>query len=462
MIIWLPNPADLKRPVYRSLADAVVQAVDEGKIKPGARLPTHRDLAYRLGISVQTVSRAYGELIHRGIIVGQVGRGSYVRTGPPDTRTPFLPESQYDKLVDCSILKPVMAEIHFKHMQKALARLADGIPASAVTSFRPSAALNDYREPAEEWLARCGLQPGAGSVLYTNGSTPAMTIALMSAAAPGDLIVTEEMGHHTLKPLCRYLGLRLEGLKIDREGIVPGGFAQVCARGGVKALYIMPSGLNPTAAMMGAKRRQAIAEIAEKHDVLIIENDAWGPLQPGRPAPLARIVPERTLYFTSFSKCIMPGLRTGYLVVPKRLEAAASNRHLVTNWMATPLLAEIAAGWIRDGTAETLLRWQIEALGHRNQLTQRALQGIDFRASPNGMHIWLPLPEPWSEEEFVKQARLAGVAVATGSSFHIGDHDYPPGVRICIGTASESALEDGLTTIAWLARSEPEPALLAI
>lgn len=462
MTIWPPERQDLKRPVYRSLAESLIRAVAAGELKNGDRLPTHRDLAYRLGVGVQTVSRAYEELIRRGAVVGEVGRGTFVRAGLTEARTPFLPDGQDNSLVDCSILKPVCSELHLQHMSAALARLSDALPETTIFSFRPAMSLRRYRESAITWLTRCGLQPPIESIQLTNGATPAMTTALLTAAGTGDLVVTERIGHHTLKPLTRYLGLRLDGLEIDEEGIVPEDFERTCRTNAVKALYVMPSGLNATAGMMSLERRQALCDIARKYDVLIIENDAWGPIQPGRPKPIAALAPERTLYFTSFTKCIMPGLRTGYLVVPETLDAALSNRHLVTNWMATPIITEIASGWIKDGTAAALLEWQMKALGARNALAARVLGGIPYRASPNGLHIWLPLPESWSEDEFVAHARLHGVAVAPGSSFAISDRQSEQGIRVCLGAATDSALERGLNVIARLIKNKPEPALLAI
>jgi len=460
--MWMPKPEELKRPVYRSLADAVSRAVEAGELKSGDRLPTHRDLAYHLGVSVQTVSRAYEELIGRGVISGEVGRGTFVRATSGDAKTPFLPDSQYDQLVDCSILKPVCDQIHVDHMRAALSRLAEDLSSAAVLSFRPSVALRKYRTSALKWLRRCGVETGAESVLLTNGNTSAMTIALMTAASPGELVVSEEVGHHTLKPLCRYLGLRLKGVRMDAEGAIPADLDAICRANTVRALYLMPAGLNPTTALMGHERRRALCEVAQRHDVLLIENDAWGPIQPDRTPPMAALAPERTFYFTGFSKCIMPGLRTGYLVAPERFETAVANRHLVTNWMATPLMAEIASGWIEDGTSAKLLDWQAAALARRNRLARDVLSGIDFRASPNGLHLWLPLPAPWTEEEFVAQARLNGVAVAPGSSFSLVERPIPAAVRVCIGAASEDALVRGLAIVARLIRNRPEPTLLTI
>ncbi len=462
MTIWPPNPAELRRPAYRSLAETVIRAIEAGELRTGDRLPTHRNLAYDLGLSVQTVSRAYDELIRGGFIAGEVGRGTFVSASRTETRTPYLRESQNGALIDCSILKPVFEPLHLDLMRKTLSQLSEDLPSRVMSSFRPSGILKKYDHASLKWLEECGLKIAGQSLLMTNGSTPAMTIALMAAANPGDLVVTEELGHHTLIPLTRYLGMRLRGLEIDEEGIVPSAFAAACERGPVKALYVMPTGLNPSATTMSVARRSEIVEIARRYDVLIIENDAWGPLQSSRPDLIATIAPERTFYFTSLTKCIMPGLRFGWLVMPETYESAVANRHLVTNWMVTPLVAEIAERWIEDGTAITLLQWQRSALADRNRLAKEILGGLAFNCSESGMHIWLPLPGGWSEDAFVAHARLNGVAIAPGSSFEISETGRHPGVRICLGAENADALRVGMNVISRLARSQPEPALLTI
>ena len=462
MTIWPPKSEDLRRPAYKSLADTLVRAVDAGELRNGDRLPTHRNLAYDLGLSVQTVSRAYDELIRRGVIAGEVGRGTFVRTGRSDTKTPFVPDSQNGEFIDFSMLLPVFETVHLDEMQRTLKQLGSDLPVSTVSAFRPSTALRKYNGTAAKWLTRCGLNPSAQGILMTNGNTSAMTIALMTVANAGDLIVTEELGHHTLKALCRYLGLRIQGLEIDAEGVVPSAFAAVCSKSRVKALYLMPTGLNPRASTMSFERRAELVRLARQYDVLIIENDAWGPIQPSRPEPIAVMAPERTFYFTSLTKCIMPGLRFGYLTMPEAFESAAANRHLVTNWMATPLMAEIGSRWIDDGTAEYLLKWQIDALGKRNRLVAKVLADIPFYSSENGMHIWLPMPGSWTEDAFVAHARLNGVAIAPGSAFEMSETVRDHGVRLCLGAETIQTLERGLAVVSRLARSNPEPALLTL
>jgi DNA-binding transcriptional MocR family regulator len=450
----------MKRPVYLSLVSVILRAIRAGELTGGDRLPTHRDLAFELGISVQTVSRAYDELIRVGTISGQVGRGTFV-TGELAEGTPphfYLPEEDRSSLIDLSILKPVGDQIHVNHMRNALLALTENLPAQVVHSFRPANATHTYEVTGRKWLEYCGLDLHGQSVMITNGNTAAMSVALMTVTNPGDLVVTEKIGHHTLNPLARYLGLRLAGLETDNYGVNPQAFQAACTHQTVRVLYLMPTSLGPQLSLMSVARRQELIRIARQYDVFIIESDAWGPLQLERPTSFAMLAPERTLYFTSLTKCLMPGLRVGYLVVPDALSAAARNRHLVTNWMATSMMVEIASRWIEDGTAQALVNWQIAAACKRNEIADACLQGLPALKSSTGLHVWLPLGER-DETKFVAAAHQSGVAVAPGAPFYIGDTSHETAVRICLGGVSERELLQGLAKIRQLFLTQGEPSL---
>ncbi|GGD17631.1 GntR family transcriptional regulator [Aureimonas glaciei] len=458
--MWFIDQAALKRPIYLSLADQISRAIVDGRLANGVRLPPHRVLADSLGLSVQTVSRAYDELIRRGMLSGETGRGTFVRKEEPDGSLPYIPE-RLGEVIDLSILKPVCEAMHIDRMKAALATLAVDLPASAVLSFRPNMIFPRHRAVAADWLRGNGLSVAPSHICLTNGATAGMTIALMSIATPGSTIATEAIGHHTLVPLASYLGLKLAGLEIDEEGILPAALDAACRNEVVRGVFVQPSVINPMATLMSAARREALVEVARRHDIAIIENDPLGALIEDRPPPIAAFAPERTLYVTSFTKTVLPGLRTGYLAVPDRLLSAVTNRHLVTNWVATPMIAELATRWVVDGTASDLVRWQRAALRKRQAIAARILQGTPFRAHREGLHVWLPLASRAAEDLFVAQARLRGVAVAPGHSFQTGAASQPA-VRLSIGSTSETELETGLAVIANLYHSNPEPLLLAI
>lgn len=452
MTSWPPDPGTLKRPVYRSLTQAIETAIQNATLKPGDRLPTQRQLAFDLNLSVQTVSRAYEKLIEAGKIVGEVGRGTFVRASHDDVPLPFVTRKTARGLLDMSILKPVIDHAHEESLQEVLRAMARALPRSVLEAFRPNFAFGEEPGQVRRWLALCGLDLRNSVVIPTNGSTSAMTVALMTAAQPGDLVVTEEIGHHTLRPLTRFLGLRLQGVTVDDGGICPQALEAVCRSESVKALYLMPSGMNPLAFNMTETRRADVVDIARRHDVLIVENHAWGPLQDAPPPPVAQLAPERTLFFTSLTKCLMPGLRVGYLVVPDHLGPAAASRHLVSNWIATNLMTEIAERWLGDGTAEKLLYRQRLALGDRTDYAMRILDGLAYRTSPNGLHLWIGCRDAQEERALVESTRRKGVAVAPASSFSIGPHYLHTGIRVALGGQSFPDFASGLQIVEQEAR----------
>lgn len=183
MTNWRPDISQLRRPAYLSLAEQIARAIQEGLLPNGTRLLPHRKLADDLNLSVQTVSRAYDELIRRGLISGEIGRGSFVQTRPKEPEPPYLPE-RLGELVDLSILKPVCEQLHLERMREAFGWLAENLPSSSALSFRPNMVFPRHRAVAAEWLARCGLDVSPLNINLTNGATSGMTVALMSVAPP--------------------------------------------------------------------------------------------------------------------------------------------------------------------------------------------------------------------------------------------------------------------------------------
>lgn len=461
MTMWRPDPSKLPRPAYASLADQFADAISRGDLKPGSRLSTHRELAHQLRISIHTVSRAYEILIRRGLISGEVGRGTFVLAQPKETMPPYLPE-RFGDVIDLSILKPVCGDMHLEKMRDGFAWLGKNLPASAALSFRPNMVFPRHREVGREWLKKCGVDIAAANVTVTNGATSAMTVALMATVAPGATLAVEAISYHTLLPLSNYLGIHVESLEIDGEGLLPAALENACRKSEIRAVFLQPTVVNPTVSLMSAQRRYDIAEVARRHDLAIIENDILGPLIEPRPAPMASYAPERTLYVTSFTKITVPGLRIGYLAAPDRFAAAVANRHLVSSWMATPAMAELATLWITDGSAWTLVEWQRQALERRNSLANMLLDGLTYNAHPQGLHIWLPLLEGHTEEAFVSQARLRGVAIAPGASFRTSTGPWQPAVRISLGSSTEDDLRSGLGIVGSMLRGEPEMLLRGV
>lgn len=458
MTNWMPNPANLTRPAYLSLAEQFARAIESGELPIGTRLMPHRKLADLLGLSVQTVSRAYDELIRRGLIAGEVGRGSFVLGPGAEARQPYLPERP-GKIVDLSILKPVVEAVHLNRMREGFAWLAENLAAPSALSFRPNMVMPHHRAVAANWLIRQGVPAEDQGIALTNGATPAITAAVMSVAPPGSGIAAEMLTHHTLMPLCSYLGLHLEGVAMDTSGMLPAALHEAARKGMIRAVYLQPNVINPLAMIMPADRRSELVEVCRRHDLAIIENDILNVMIPDRAPPFAALAHERTLHICGFTKITVPGMRMAYLHAPPRHATAMANRHLVANWMATPPMADLLSHWVSDGTVTDLAAWQARAMAERHDVAADVLGAAMPHCHRNSLHLWLPLPDGWTEESFAAQARLRGVAVASGSAFRASDRWRQESIRIALGSTRTEELRHGLAAVAAMLLNAPEPLL---
>ncbi len=458
MTNWQPDPELVKRPAYLSLAEQFARAIGDGTLLPGSKLKPHRDLAYDLGLSVQTVSRAYNELIRRGLIAGRVGSGSFVLAQAGDSNPPYL-ANRTSEVIDLSILKPVCEAFHVNKMRDGLHWVADNLTAASALSFRPSSVLPRHRQIASDWLRRGGIEVAPENIVIADGATTAISTAVMSAVPCGATLAASSLTHHLLMPLCKYLGVNLEGLAFDAEGILPDALDHAARKGLVRALYTQPTVINPRANITNLQRRQELIDVARQHDLFIIENDVLGDLVVERPPSYATLAPERVFHIRGFTKSTLPGLRLSYLAPPDRGAAIAANRHLVVNWMATPVMVDLLSHWIEDGTIDELVSWQRNALLLRHNIVNEMFAGLDYRTHAQALHVWLQLPEGTEEDLFVTQLRAQGVAIASGRAFRANDFDRHGAVRIAVGAASEADFRRGLTLIRDTIRHAPEPRL---
>ncbi len=452
------SPEDIAipgRPRYLAIADAVAGKMAAGTWVAGARLPTHRDLAWRLGVTVGTVSRAYGELERRGLTIGEVGRGTFVR-GPRPEDVALRTAVADDGIIDLSLNYPPQLSPGAE-LAEALRRLSGDPNIGAMAAYQPHLGRPDHRAAGADWIARSGFAPPADRVAVTLGAQHGILVALAATARAGDRVAAEAFTHPGFLAAARMLGLRVEPIAIDGEGMIPESVEEAC-RGGVKVLYCIPTLQNPTTTVLPAARRRAVAEIAARHDTVIIEDDLFAYFHPDGPPPIAALAPDQVIYLTSLSKTVAAGLRVGYLAAPARFLDGVLSAIRTTCWMAPPLTAEIATRWIRDGTAATILdRLRAETTA-RLELGRAALAGHDFIAEAGALHLWLHLPAGWDSTTFVTEARRQGVAVAPDTAFRIGRPDDTHSIRICLGPpANRAQVETGLKRLAAVLESTPPP-----
>jgi DNA-binding transcriptional MocR family regulator len=457
--MWSPALGPDTEPKYQALLDALRRDIESGALPPGTRLPTQRDLARRLGVAIGTVGRAYAVAEQRGIVSGEVGRGTFVRGPEPGVEEGAL-EVEDPELIDLSKSR-LMRDPRVGSAADLLQAIARRPDLDRLMDFyQPAPGMARHRAMGARWLERTGLAVPAERVIITSGAQHGAATVLASLARPGDLVLTEHVTYTGMKAIASLLHLQLRGLPLDGHGLIPEALEAACREAAPRALYCMPTLQNPTARTMPLERRQAIAEIAARYDVALIEDDVYGFLPEHPLPPLTAIAPAHSYYITSTSKSMAPGLRVGYVVAPESRVDRVAGVIRASTWLIAPLLAELASEWIERGEAEAMVTWKRDETSARHAIALRILGGWLPNIPAPSFHLWLPLPEPWRTEEFVAQARSRQVVVSPSEEFVVGRESAPHAVRVCLGaTASRARLEEGLGRLAELLRDGPGPSL---
>ena len=460
--MWSPDLNPFPGPRYLAIVSAIAEDIERGNLKAGDQMPTHRDLAGVLGVTTGTITRAYAEAAKRGLVVGETGRGTFVRPSLLEDAFANLSSSEDEDLIDLSFNIPplTVGDPLAQALNNTLTNLATRPGLSAMMSYQPATGLERHRAAGAAWVARSGLRVDAEQVMICCGALHAMTVVFSTLTKSGDMVFTESLTYPGMKNLAHLLHLRLKGLPTDEEGIIPEAFERACRDDSARILYTIPTIQNPLGTVMPEARRRQIAAIAEAHNVMIVEDDVHSFMLSNPPQPLSSFAPENSFYILSISKSIAPGMRIAYLVAPGRMVEPLATSLRATVWMAAPLMAEIASEWIRDGTADRLMDQKRSEAAKRQLMASEILAGFEFDAHPLSFHLWLHLPEPWRSNEFAAQLRRRGVLVTPAEAFVPGREEPPHAVRVCIGAPrSRAQLEKGLDIVRGVLQETPDPCL---
>jgi DNA-binding transcriptional MocR family regulator len=417
------------KPAYLLLADLIADDIRTGRLSVRDRLPTLRELAADLALNYTTVARGYAEARKRGLIDSRAGTGTFIRSGSPSLR--LRGGSGAEMTMN---MPPEPADEHL------LARLHEGMArACAQADFYGLMRYQDFggapqdREAAMHWLRPHVPDAGVDRILVCPGIHSVLTALFSLLARPGELICVESLTYPGVKAIAAQLGVQLHALQLDDDGPIADAFEHACKTLKPKALYCNPTLLNPTTLTVSRARREALADVALRYAVPIIEDDAYGMLPRQMPPALATLAPALTYYLTGFAKCFGAGLRTAYVCAPTaRLAQRLAGAMRATTVMASPVTNTLATMWVEDGTADAMLQAVRAESVARQALAARHLGEHGLQAHPEGFHAWLPLTPGWSPVEFASYLRTQNVGVVASAAFST-DGDPPEAVRICLG-----------------------------
>lgn len=420
--IWLPDLARTSGAKYLAIAEALASAIESGSLKHGDRILPQREVAARLGVDLTTVTKAFDTVRERGLIEARGRAGSFaLQPGKP----PVDPAQ-----LDTGMNMP--PELPGDLLGRTIAETSAALLATAGASllhYQPAGGAPQDRAAGARYLSALGLPASEDQVIVTAGGQNALHAILSAILAPGDAVACGSFVYPGVKALAERLGLNLLALpRMDAAAL-----STLCREHAVRALYVVPTNDNPTTATLPADERKALAAAAERHDLQIIEDDAYGGLAAQPIAPVAAFAPNRTWHVASLSKLISPALRVAYVRAPSIAGALrlAGDVH-ETAVMAPPLNAALVTHWLAGRNFTRLIEAMRREANGRRTLALELLAGLQVHSQPEGYHLWLELPAGVIANDLAQAMRPTGMSVIAGDRFAVGQ-PAEQAVRVSLG-----------------------------
>jgi DNA-binding transcriptional MocR family regulator len=434
VVVQTPSPAAYKISGRGAsqIAASIEAGIADGELPPGQALPPIRDLATGLGVNPNTVSAAYRLLRDRGAVETAGRRGTRVRmqpaTAPRNLSFPIPPGAK--DLVTGDPDRRLLPELVFP----------SGLPQRL---YSGDAILPELLDTARARI-------GAGHVpvddlLLTFGAGDAIDRALTAHLRTGDLVAVEDPGWGAVYRLLPAMNLTAVPVPIDAEGMTPEGLAAALKRG-VRAVIVTSRAQNPTGAAVSAERAKALRKLlAERRDVLVIEDDHGADITPHHALHTLTGATEHWAHIRSLSKAYGPDLRCAVVAADGTTGGRMAGRlRLGAGWVSQLIQAQVHRLWTDEAVGARIVEAARTYTGRRDTLIAAlAARGIKAIGT-SGINVWVPVPE---EAVVVSGLLSAGWAVAPGAWFRV---DSPPGIRITIAQldlADVEPLADALAKV---------------
>jgi DNA-binding transcriptional MocR family regulator len=428
--------------------DAFAADIRSGRLLPGTRLPTHRQLATTEGLALVTASRVYAELEAMGLVSGETGRGTFVRETS-------LPPGQG---IDQKVVATGMIDLNFNYpslpgqaelLRTALRQLALGGDLESLLRYQPHAGRPHERASVARHLRARGLTVDAEQVLMVSGAQHGLAVTLMALLQPGDVIAADALTYSGFKVLAEALHLEIVPIPVTIDGPDLEALDSLCRSRRVRAVYTMPTLHNPLGWVMSADQRECLVTIARQHELLIIEDAAYAFLVENPPAPLAQLAPERTVYVSGLSKSVATGLRVGFVAAPSEKVPALERIIRATTWNTPGVMTAVACAWLDDGTVMQLEDEKRRDAQARQTMAVEVLAGLECVSHPSSYFLWLPLSEDARADQVAAALMREKVAVSTAEPFTISAH-VPHAIRLALGSAEMGSLRVALEKVKWV------------
>lgn len=428
---------------YSEVVDLLTEQIHRGTLPPGTRLPTHRALAREHGIALATATKVYRALTGAGLVVGEPGRGTFVRdlSGFAGLEPRRLPHHR--RVADLSFNQPLAPSDQLRTGLREMAAQGD---LSALLLQQPPGGRSRDQAAIATYLLDRDIDVTPDDVLLTGGAQHGLDTVLGALAGAGSVVAADCLTYPGIKLASATRHIELASVRTDLTGPDLDHLDWLCGHRPIRAVYTMPTLHNPLGFVLTGPRRQRLVDIARRHDVVVIEDATYAFLEPDAPAPLQTLAPERTVYVGSMSKNLAAGLRVGFLVTPKRYRAALTRQLRAGSWGTSTLSTALTTRWLTDGTAQRLEKLRRDDARDRQTRARAAFAGLDYHAHPSSYTGWLTLPEETRADIAARELAQRGILVSTADAFALSA-PAPNALRIALATPAVPELCDALAQI---------------
>ncbi|PHM69615.1 PLP-dependent aminotransferase family protein [Xenorhabdus sp. KJ12.1] len=430
---------------YKFIVDKFAADIRTGRLPPGTRLPTHRQLAIDEKMSLVTATRVYTELEAMGLVSGETGRGTFVReiSLPADLGIEHHVASD---MVDLSFNYPSFPS-QTELLRNSLRQLATSGDLEALLRYQPHGGRLHERTVIAQYLKTRGLKSiTTDNTLIVSGAQHGLATTVMAMLKPGDVVAVDTLTYPGFKALAKTYHLELVSVPAGNEGTDLDALEKLCQRRHVRAFYTMPTLHNPLGWVMSRQHRQRLVALARQYNLLLIEDGSYAFLVENAPPPLAELAPESTIYVSGFSKSIATGLRVGFIAASVEKIPALERIIRVTTWNTPALITAITCEWITNGMITQLEEDKRHDAQARQLIVKRVFKGMRYISHPSSYFVWLPLDEGVRADQVTMALMKEHISVSTAEPFATSSY-VPHAIRLAIGSIEQKSLQTVLEKV---------------
>ena len=348
-------------------------------------------------------------------------------------------------MIDLRFNYPIL-DFQHKLLQETLATLAVN---GEFLDMIPLKGFSIDRQVGAQWLSRPHYAIEPVALLIASSGHNALTAICLATNLAGQTVIVDPLTYNGFIGLASMLSITLIACPTDEWGMLPNALEGLCRNPTVKAIYVTPTIHNPLAYTMPLTRRNELVSIARKADVFIVDDDAYGFLDPQAPVSFAHLAPERGFFIYSFSKPVAPGIKTAFIVTPPPWQSALATTLRATGSSSGTLFARVITNWITTGVMDRLIRAKRQQAMEKQVMVDQIFRGFTYTTQPTSYHVWFPLHESVSSQHVGEWLLSKGVDVATGDAYRVGKSFNQDGIRVALGNVDDqSVLLKGLKIVA--------------